>query len=541
MKTVLFVDAVGLIDTDLLESYTLMDQRLRNHQIAKKRKSKRYLVTLLAAALAMLLCVALLVTSLPLIYVFNAEKINTAVSEGVENILFPLDKETEDGEDINPEELLINWVEWKFAEEFFNALGAGTDDSVIDKMQSMQGGTLAGESMQVLGEFLQKLYEYFIKHYEDDESDTDETTSDLETEPPEAALIPGSVYTDDQRVEYQLSEDCQYYTVMGKPLKKGEHMSYYELIIPADINGVPVTKIADEAFYHDYLTKIEMPEGIIEIGDRALACPYMTTIVLPSTLEVMGEGAFAKAAFEEVVIPSKVTVIPDSAFQSNQELKTVAFLGAVTEIGDGAFSGCDALRTVELPQTVISIGKNAFSTSGLSSLIIPPGVTVIESGTFQHTPLKSITLPEGIVEIGEQAFFCCNGLSSVELPESLQKIGVKAFYGCGRLTELELPAGLSSIDEAAFMGSGIETLMIPEGIQTIPAQAFYGMNAKEIYFSTNIVSIGEDAFGGRYQACKVYFQGTLSEWESISKHKNVFDKVADEFVIVCTDGEIVIH
>jgi hypothetical protein len=164
MKKVLFVDAVGMIDTDLLESYTLMDQRLRNHQIAKKRKSKRYLVTLLAAALSMMLCVALLVTSLPLIYVFNAEKINTAVSEGVENILFPLDKETEDGENINPEELLINWVEWEFAAEFFNALGAGTDDSVIDQLQSMQGNGLVGESMQGLGDFLKRLYEYYLEH-----------------------------------------------------------------------------------------------------------------------------------------------------------------------------------------------------------------------------------------------------------------------------------------------------------------------------------------------------------------------------------------
>ncbi len=540
MKKAMLFDAVGMIDTDLLESYVLMDQKLRSRHSAGK--SKKHLVTLLAAAVAMILIFALLITSVPLIYVFNAEEINAAMSETVENVLFPLDKE-QDGEsgEINREDLLINWVEWKIAEEFFAALGAGTDDSAIDKMQSMQGNGLVGESMQGLGEFLEKLYEYFIKHYEDDESDTDETTSDLETDSPEAALIPGSIYTDDQRVEYQLSDDCQYYTVMGKPLKKGEHMSYYELIIPAEIDGVPVTKIADEAFYHDYLMKIELPEGLIEIGDRALACPYMTSIVLPSSLEVMGEGAFDKAAFEKVVIPSKVTVIPNNAFQSNQELKSVTFLGAVTEIGDGAFSGCDALRTIELPQTVISIGKNAFSTSGLSSIIIPPGVTVIENGTFQHTPLKSITLPEGIVEIGEQAFFCCNGLTSVELPESLQRIGVKAFYDCGRLTELELPAGLSSIGEAAFMVSGIETLKLPEGIQTIPDQAFYGMNAKEIYFSTNIVSIGEDAFGGRYQACKVYFQGTLSEWDAIYKHKNVFDKVADEFVIVCTDGEIVIQ
>ena len=61
MKKALLFDAVGKIDTDILESYALMDQRLRSRR--RPGKTKRYLVALLAAALAMVLTFALLLTS----------------------------------------------------------------------------------------------------------------------------------------------------------------------------------------------------------------------------------------------------------------------------------------------------------------------------------------------------------------------------------------------------------------------------------------------------------------------------------------------
>ena len=161
MKKALLFDAVGKIDTDILESYALMDQRLRSRR--RPGKTKRYLVALLAAVLAVILSFALLVTTLPLIYITNAEKINTAISDVVDGVMFPMDQVPE-GEEIKHEDLLLNWVEWDFTKDFFSALGAGTEDSVIDKLQGMQSDGLAGESMQSLGDLLARLYEYYLKY-----------------------------------------------------------------------------------------------------------------------------------------------------------------------------------------------------------------------------------------------------------------------------------------------------------------------------------------------------------------------------------------
>ena len=257
MKKALFIDAVGILDTDLLEEYVKRDQMLRDRHIAQRRKGKRYLVTFMAAALAMLLCVALLVTSLPLIYVFNAQEINSAVSKGVESILFPLDKKTEDGMPVNKEDLLINWVEWKFAREFFAALGAGTEDSMIERMQAAQGNGLISESVHGLGNFLAKLYGYYSRHKEGTEVSPDE----LETENgKETGDETDPSYDVDGSVGLGYQKDYQNNTYMVSYIKD---CTDEVIIIPTSYKGLPVVGIYEGAFEDcTTLKEIVLHDGI---------------------------------------------------------------------------------------------------------------------------------------------------------------------------------------------------------------------------------------------------------------------------------------
>ena len=41
--------------------------------------------------------------------------------------------------------------------------------------------------------------------------------------------------------------------------------------------------------------------------------------------------------------------------------------------------------------------------------------------------MKDINLPEGLKEIGDEAFYDCNSLESIYIPESVEKIGKRAF------------------------------------------------------------------------------------------------------------------
>ena len=65
--------------------------------------------------------------------------------------------------------------------------------------------------------------------------------------------------------------------------------------------------------------------------------------------------------------------------------------------------------------------------------------------------LRSVTVSPGVTSIGSQAF-TASSLESVSLPEGLVRIGESAFYGCDSLTELTIPASVTSIRTSAFGG-----------------------------------------------------------------------------------------
>ena len=51
----------------------------------------------------------------------------------------------------------------------------------------------------------------------------------------------------------------------------------------------------------------------------------------------------------------------------------------------------------------------------------------------------SVTIPDGVTEIGESAFFQCTGLTAVTIPNSVTEIGGSAFSGCTGLTAVTIP------------------------------------------------------------------------------------------------------
>ena len=92
-------------------------------------------------------------------------------------------------------------------------------------------------------------------------------------------------------------------------------------------------------------------------------------------------------------------------------LKTeVVIPEGVTEIGEGAFS-CSHMPSVRFPSTLKKIGKQAFCL------------------TFGLTNYSTITFPNGLEVIEDEAFDSCYFKNAVVLPASIKSIGKKAFYG----------------------------------------------------------------------------------------------------------------
>ena len=74
--------------------------------------------------------------------------------------------------------------------------------------------------------------------------------------------------------------------------------------------------------------------------------------------------------------------------------------------------------------------------------------------------LTSVTIPNNVTSIGDNAFSGCSGLTSVTIPNSVTSIGSVAFWGCSGLTSITIPNSVTSIGSAAFWGcSGLTSIL----------------------------------------------------------------------------------
>lgn len=124
-------------------------------------------------------------------------------------------------------------------------------------------------------------------------------------------------------------------------------------------------------------------------------------------------------------------------------------------------------------------------------------VTIIEKDAFKKCKLlTSVTIPNGIISIGDLAFYACSSLTSVTIPDSVTNIGEEAFAVCSKLTSVKIPNGIKNIGTFAFNHcKELTSIVIPDSVTNIESYAFgYCENLTEIKLSENLTSIGYCAF-----------------------------------------------
>jgi hypothetical protein len=75
--------------------------------------------------------------------------------------------------------------------------------------------------------------------------------------------------------------------------------------------------------------------------------------------------------------------------------------------------------------------------------------------------LVEVKVQEGLVTIGDYAFYNCFLLKDINIPLSVKVIGRSAFAWCGRLPPPKLPSGLESIGEKAFSNCSFPSFRVP--------------------------------------------------------------------------------
>ena len=147
-----------------------------------------------------------------------------------------------------------------------------------------------------------------------------------------------------------------------------------------------------------------------------------------------------------------------------------------------------------------NLGDHAFyGCNGLTSLTIPSSVTSIGDYAFYECcGLTSLTIPSSVTSIGREAFYCCCGLTSLSIPSSVTSIGYRAFFRCSGLTSLSIPSSITSIGVYAFSNcSGLTSLSIPSSVTSIGANAFSNCSGlTSLTIPSSVTSIGICAFEG---------------------------------------------
>ena len=301
--------------------------------------------------------------------------------------------------------------------------------------------------------------------------------------------------------------------------------------------GDSVTSIGDWAFYNcTSLTSVTIGDGVTSIGGSAFLFCTSLTIYCEAASKPSGWDYYWNDSNCPVVWDANNSDVADDGYiyyidenglryalkdttatvvrqsenlRGNIEISaSVRYKGitySVTSIGYRAFYSCDSLTSVTIPDSVTSIGERAFTgCTLLETITVDSGNSVYHSAgnclieTATKTLIvgcKNSVIPDdgSVTSIGGYAFAWCTSLTSVTIGNSVTSIGVWAFYGCTSLTSVTIP--------------------------------------------DSVTIIGEDAFSWCDSLTSVTFEGTVAQWNAISKGSD-WNLDTPFTKVICSDGTV---
>ncbi len=191
---------------------------------------------------------------------------------------------------------------------------------------------------------------------------------------------------------------------------------------------------------------------------------------------------------EYLEIPEKINDMP---------VKYIGVLNIDYDIVIDFFANSTKVKSIKIPDSVVEINNGAFShCTALEEIVLSKNLKTIENGLFYGcSSLKSIVIPDSVTSINTYAFADCTSLSEINIPDSVTKIEADAFVNTAILNN---QAGVKYIDKwvvSCDKDSELSECVIKEGTVGIADSAFYNCSGiKSIVIPDSAKYLGALAF-----------------------------------------------
>lgn len=246
------------------------------------------------------------------------------------------------------------------------------------------------------------------------------------------------------------------------------------------------------------------------IGDDSLYIGSLHTVILGNNVDTIGDEAFSGCCGLrniDFANAANLKAIGYQSFYHCDSLKNINLGSAtnLTTIGDGAFSNCLNLRDVGLENAtnLASIGSAAFvncNSLDIDSLIFSDAIRFIGGAAFQNVySLRYVEIPYSVDTMGNYVFDGCDSIHTVvwNSPNSNMRNQFE-----DNIKTLIFGDSVKYIPNDAFEYSKIKTVVLSSNLDSIGYQAFYDCDSlRNVTFGNSLntlVKIDEQAFYGCY-------------------------------------------
>lgn len=286
-------------------------------------------------------------------------------------------------------------------------------------------------------------------------------------------------------------------------------------------------------------------KGVKEINGWAFSgCTSMTELPIKSLAEgasvSLGSNAFENTKLNgDLVLPEGISSVAGNCFGSCMELNTITFPSTIQKIEATFDNNCTALTHIYVNENNYyeSINGILYQKDGSSlilarcpianpePIVIPSDkdITEIADNAFLGCNMRAITLNEGLLKIGGNAFGNCKNLESLTIPASTTDIASSFVNGCQALATLTIATGnekyetrdnityakvsltegevttetktIFRVPEAYTVSEGKLDLSTIEGVTQIGSSAFEDCtNIKELKLPDAITTLTDECF-----------------------------------------------